>query len=76
VLLEAGARLWGSQSLTRFEGWTRASLAAVRETLGDAEGARRDRARAVTLLTAAGDERGARRATAKPALSAGKDAPG
>ena len=68
VLLEAGARLWGTQSLTRFEGWTRASLAAVRDSLGDAEGAGRDRDRAIALLTAAVDARGARRATAKPAL--------
>ena len=75
ALLEAGARLWGSQALTRFEGWTRASLAAVRDTLGDRERAARDRARAVELLTAAGDTRGARLATAKPELSRRKDAP-
>ncbi|MEP6954748.1 MAG: BTAD domain-containing putative transcriptional regulator [Solirubrobacteraceae bacterium] len=65
-LLEAGASLWGSQAQTRFEGWTRAALGAVRDTLGDTEGAERDRVRAVTLLTAAGDERGAVRATQSP----------
>ncbi|MGZ4277412.1 MAG: BTAD domain-containing putative transcriptional regulator [Solirubrobacteraceae bacterium] len=72
-LLEAGARLWGSQALARFEGWTRAALADVRAAVGDAGGADRERERARRLLMGVGDVAGARSAVAKPTLSRRKE---